>query len=71
MLLNYRRTYLANGGYNDQGGFFYVPEFEMVLNRYQGLKPDLTALEAFIKERKNMVSQMKNVSIIMNKFARS
>jgi hypothetical protein len=66
--LTCQRTVLANGSDNDQGGFFYVPEFEMVLNRYQELKPDPTALEAFIKQQNDVVSQMKKVSIIMNEF---
>lgn len=43
--LTFQITILANENNNDQGSFYYVPEFEMVLKHYQGLKPDPTALD--------------------------
>lgn len=49
---------------NRRQNAYYVPEIEMVMNRYQELQADPTALKQFVDQQQTLASQMMDVSRI-------
>jgi hypothetical protein len=50
---------------NGRQNAYYVPEWEMVVKRYQELECDPTSLRAFMEHQKAAASQMMKVDIIL------
>jgi hypothetical protein len=49
---------------NRRQNAYYVPEVEMVMNRYQEFQADPTALKQFVDQQQTLASQMMDVSRI-------
>lgn len=46
---------------NNGGHSYYIPEFKLIISRYQELRADKAALERFMEQRKTITAQIMKV----------